>query len=148
MISLKGDKHVRKILVVTVLTVAMSIVAFSEANDWQTERSQSEQQLIALSQEFVRASIGALVVEEGGVKMTPFGPMLSLEVKEQWEAVGIKEMRVHFDGESAIVTGHVIFRGQAPEDKTRNSSGAVTIHFLKQKEQWKLVGGCYGECSE
>ncbi len=137
----------RKILVATVLTVAMLAVASSQTNNAQTGRSQSEQELITLSREFVKTSIGAVAVEKGGVKMTPFGLMPSLEVKEQWEA-GIKDTQVRIDGDNAVVTGQVIFGGQSPEDKTLNSSSSVTIHFLKQKEEWKLVKGCFGECGE
>lgn len=138
----------RKILVMTVLTVAMSAVASSQTNDRQTKRSQSDE-LIALSQEFVKTSIEAVAVEMGGVKMTPSGPMSTEKVKEQGAAIGIKDTKVQIDGDSAVVTGQVIFGGQSPdEDKTLNSSSSVTIHFLKQKEQWKLVKGCYGECGE
>ena len=138
----------RKMLAVTILSIAMSVLAFSQTIDRPTRRSEFERVLIALSQNFVKASVGAVTVEEGGVRMTPFGPMPSLEVKEQWETVGIMETKVHIDGDHAIVTGQVVFGGQAPEDKTRNNSSTMMIHFLRQKEQWKLLRGCLGECSE
>ncbi len=137
-----------RILVAIVLTVVMSAVASSQTNDGQTGRNQSEQELITLSREFVKTSIGVVAVEKGGVKMTPFGSMPSLEVKEQWEAIGIRDTKVRIDGGNAVVTGQVILGDQSPENNSLNNSGTVTIHFLKQKEQWKLVRGCFGECGE
>jgi hypothetical protein len=143
----------KRVLVIAVLTVAASAAALSQTpavsqtNDMQVLRSQSEQELIALSREFVKTSFGAMVVETGGVKLTPSGPMLTLEVKEQREAVGIRDTEIHIDGNNAVVRGQVIFKGQSTEDKTRKTSN-VTIYFRKGKEQWKLVRGCFGECGE
>ena len=135
----------RKILVMAVLTIAMSAVASSQTNGSQTKRSQSAE-LIVLSREFVKTSIGAVAVEMGGVRMTPSGPMSTAEVKKQWAAVGIKDPKIRIDGDRAVVKGQVIFGSQSDEDKFLNSSNSLTIHFLKQKEQWKVVKGCCGEC--
>ncbi len=144
---IKGDEHMRKFLVVIVLTVAMSAVASSQTNDWQIKRSQSEE-LIALSQEFVKTSIGTVAVKMSGVKMTPSGPMATAEVKDQREAVGMRDAKLRIHGDYAVVTGQVIFGGQSLEDKSLKSSRCVTIHFLKHKKQWKLMKGCFGECGE
>jgi predicted YcjX-like family ATPase len=133
----------RKLLAFLVLMIAISAVTSSQTNNRHIKRSQSEE-LIALSQEFVKTSIRAIAVENDGVKITPSGPMASAEVNDQREAMSIKDAKVRIDGDSAIVTGQVIFAGRAPEDKSNNSS--VTIHFLKQRKQWKLVKGCFGEC--
>jgi hypothetical protein len=138
---------VRKTLVVIVLTVAISAVASSQTNHRQIKRNQSEQ-LIALSLEFVKTSISTVAVEMSGVEITPSGPMATAEVKEQREAVGIKDARVRIDGDHAVVTARVIFAGQSPADKSVNSSSSVTIHFLKQKKQWKVMNGCFGACRE
>jgi hypothetical protein len=118
----------KKILVVTILTFTVSAFAFSQTNDSQTER-----QLIALSQEFVETSITTMTVEEGGMRRTPFGPMPSLEVKEQWEAVGMKEMKVEIDGDRAIVKGQVVFRGQAPEIKPATVPALSQFTFTSRK---------------
>lgn len=138
----------RRILIVIVLAVTISVVASSQTNNGQTGRSRSEQELITLSREFVKTSIGAMAVEMGEVKMTPSGPMSSAEVKEQWEAVGIKDTKVHIDGDKAVVTGQVIFGGHSPEANARNTSSRVTIHFLKRKDGWKFVRGCLGDCGD
>jgi hypothetical protein len=144
---LKGDEQMRKAFFTIVLTAAMSAVVSSQAIDGNSRHRESNE-LIALSREFVKTSIGAVAVEMGETKMTPSGPMNTAEVKRYLAAVGIKDAKVHIDGDSAVVKGQLVFAGQSPERPTPNNSSSFTIHFLKQKAEWKLVEGCFGECDE
>ena len=141
-----GGGKMRRILAAVALTVTISVVASGQTNDSQTTRDQSERELIALSREFVDTSVGAVGVEMGEVKMTPHGPMSTAVVKDQWKPADLEDTKVHFEGDKAVVTGRVIFRGESPKGKEIVFSSGVKLHFIRQKDGWKFVSGCIGNC--
>ena len=138
----------KRVLVVIALAFVTSSIAASQTLERQAERAKSEQELIALSREFVRDSFGAIAVEMGGVKMTPRGRMSTATVKDEWEGAVIKDEKVSIDGDKALVTGNVVFDSPSSKGKILANSTGVTIHFAKRKGQWKLARGCFGECGE
>jgi hypothetical protein len=137
-----------RIFMVASLTVAMSGFALSQARNKNAVPSQTETELIALSQKAVDASIGKeiVVVEDAALK-TPFGMMGNATVKGKFDAVELADTKTHIDGDLAVVTGRVVFKGGLPELQTKESSSSVTIRFSRRKGQWEFVGLCMGKCA-
>ena len=137
----------QRILVIASVTVALAAAAFSQTNSRQGTLDKSKQELIALSRVFVDTSIGKeMVVVTSGVTLTPSGPMGRAEVKGKWESVDLKDIEARIDGDEAVVTGRVMFRGRSPEGKVINKSSSVKIIYVRKKGGWKFVNGCLGVC--
>jgi hypothetical protein len=139
----------QRILVVAVLAVALSAVAFSQTNSRRITLSKSELELIALSREFVDTSIGKeMIVLTDGVTLTPSGPMGTAEVKGKWESVELEDLDALVDGERAVVTGRVMFKGHSPEGKAIDASSRVKIVYARREGRWEFSSGCLGDCGD
>src|SRR6185436_4828639 len=107
-----------RILLIAVLAVAFSPVAFSQTNSRQITLSKSELELIALSREFLDTSIGKeIFVVTDGVALTPSGPMGMAVAQGKWESVELEDLNALVDQERAVVTGRIRFKGHSPEGK-------------------------------
>lgn len=137
----------QRILVVAVLAVVLSAIAFSQTNSRRITLSKSELELIELSRQFVDTSIGKdMIMVTDGVTLTPFGPMGTAAVKGKWESVDLEDLDALVDGERAVVTGRVMFKGHSPEGKAIDASSRVTIVYARRKGRWEFRSGCLGDC--
>jgi hypothetical protein len=133
-------------LVVAVLAVALSPVAFSQTNRRQITPSKSELELVALSREFVDTSIGKkIMVVSDGLVLTPTGLMGTAEAKGKWESVNLEDFDALVDGDRAVVKGRVMFKGHSPEGKAIDASSSVTIVYARREGRWVFSSGCLGD---
>jgi len=137
----------QRILVVAVLAVALSAVAFGQTNSRQITPSKSELELVALSREFVETSIGKeIMVRTDRVMLTPTGLMGAAEAKGKWESVNLEDFDALVDGDRAVVKGRVMFKGHSPEGKAIDASSSVTIVYARRAGRWVFSSGCLGDC--
>lgn len=136
----------RRILMIVVFTLAMSTLAFSQANDKQAVPSMAERELISLSHEFVDSAITKeiIVLEKSSASTSNIAPATS--VRGKWQSVVLDKIKIRLDGDRALVRGRVTFKGEMTAGHPLGNNSNVTIHFSKQKGQWKFVRGCLGIC--
>ena len=137
-----------RILMAAALTMAVSAFALSLTPNKGAALGQTETELIALSQKAVDACVGkAIVVVEDAAPKTPFGVMATATVKGKFEALELADAETRVEGDLAVVTGRVVFKGGLPEWQTKESSSGVTIRFSRRKGQWEFVSLCMGKCA-
>ena len=130
------------------LIVGMSAFALSQTQNKRTALSQAEQELDALSRKAVADCIGKeIVVVEDATSKAPLGMMPVAVVKGQFDAVELTDVQTQINGDLAVVTGRVVFKGGLPEWQTKETSSGVTIRFSRREGQWKFVGLCMGKCA-
>jgi hypothetical protein len=137
-----------RIFLLAALTLLTSTITLSQTQNKNAVLSQTETELIALSQKAVDTCIGKeIVVAEDDALRTPFGMMGTATVKGKFEAVELADTKTRIDGDIAVVTGRIVFKGGLPEWKTKESSSGVTIRFSRRKGHWEFVGLCMGKCA-
>jgi hypothetical protein len=135
-------------IMVAALIVGLSAFALSQTQNKRRALSQPEQELATLSQKAVADSIGKeIIVVEDTTSQTPLGAMPVAVVRGQFDAVGLTDLQTRINGNQAVVTGRVVFKGGLPEWQTKESSSGVTIRFSRQEGQWKFVSLCMGKCA-
>ena len=137
-----------RILMAAAFTVAMSAFALSQTPNKGAVLGRTEAELIALSRKAVDDCAGKeiVVVEDAALK-NPFGVMAHATVKGKFEAVELADAETRVEGDLAVVTGRVVFKGGLPEWQTKESSSGVTIRFSRRKGQWEFVSLCMGKCA-
>ena len=138
-----------RMLMAVALTVAMSALALSQTQGKQAGLSRTEQELATLSRKAVDDCIGKeiVVIDEATYK-APTGVPGSATVRGKYDAVELADMKTRVDGDVAVVTGRVVFKGGLPEWQTKEHSSGVTIRFSRQKGQWEFIGLCLGKCAD
>jgi len=137
-----------KMFMAVVLAVAMSAVALSQTQSEKVNPSQTEQELAALSRKAVDECIGKeiVVIDDASYK-APTDVPGGATVRGKYAAVELADTQTRVDGEVAVVTGRVVFKGGLPEWQTKEHSSGVTIRFARQKGQWEFAGLCLGKCA-
>jgi len=129
------------------LIVSMSVLALSQTQNRQTPLSQSEQELVALSHKAVADCIGKeIVVVKDSTSQSSLGVMPVAVVKGHFDAVELTEVQTRIDGDQAMVTGRVVFKGGLPEWQTKETSSGVLIRFSRRDGEWQFAGLCMGKC--
>lgn len=137
----------QRMLLVAAVALALSAVAFGQTGGRRVTLSKSELELVALSREFVDTSVGkGIVVSTDRVVMTPTGPMGVAEERGKWESVELDDLDAAIDGERAVVTGRVVFKGRSPEGKAIDTSSKVRIVYAMREGRWEFKSGCLGVC--
>jgi hypothetical protein len=140
---------VTRIVMAAALIAAMSAFALGQQkNGHPVVPGRAEQELVALSRKAVADCIGKqiLTVEDAASKAPP-GAMAHVVVKGEFDAVELTGARTRIDGELAVVTGRVVFKGGPPEWEIKEPSVDVTIRFSGREGRWKFVGLCMGKCA-
>ena len=139
----------RNLLVLLAFMAVAPVMTIGQTDTAQATRSGNEQELIRLSQEFVKTSFEVDVDDvdnsRGVIRPDPDGrlSMTGAEIKHRWKAIGLKDLRVRIDGDKAEVSGRVIFGG---EGAPREISSGVNIRYRKQEGRWQYIDACLGAC--
>jgi hypothetical protein len=130
------------------LTVAVSALAVGQTHNRRAAPSQTERELAALSQKAVDDCIGRefVVIDEATYK-APVGVPGRAAVAGKYDAVELADTQARVDGDVAVVTGRVVFKGGLPEWQAKEHSSGVTIRFLRREGRWEFVGLCLGKCA-
>ena len=137
-----------RMLMAVALTVAMSASALGQTQSKQTGLSQTERELVALSRKAVDDCIGKeIVVIDDATYKAPTGVPGRATVVGKYDAVELADTQTRVDGDVAVVTGRVVFKGGLPEWQTKEHSSGVTIRFSRREGRWEFIGLCLGKCA-
>jgi hypothetical protein len=136
----------RRILAAIVFTLTLSILVPGQTGDGQVMPGKANQELISLSREFVDSAISKEIIELEDASGSTRLDVRAASVSGKWESIVLENIKVRLDGDRAVVTGQVAFKGQTRKGKPLSDNSDLTIHFSRQKGQWKLVKGCLGRC--
>lgn len=138
----------KRAMMAAALIVGMSALALGQTQNRHTAPSRAEQELAALSRKAVAECIGKeIIVVEDAAAPDPLSTMSKAVVKGQFDAVELTDVRTQINGELALVTGRVVFKGGLPEWQTKEPSSGVTIRFSRREGRWQFVGLCMGKCA-
>jgi hypothetical protein len=137
-----------RMFMVAALTVALSVLAVSQTQDKQAALGQTERELAALSQKALDECGGReIVVIDDATYNAPTGVLDRAAVAGAYDTVELADTKARVDGNVAVVTGRVVFKGGLPGWQTKEHSSGVTIRFRRQKGQWEFVSLCLGKCA-
>ena len=127
-----------RILMAATLAVVMPALVLS-----QTQRKQmllTERELVGLSRKAVVNGVGNEIIVADRFTGTA-------TVQGKFDTVELVDAKPNINGDRAVVTGRVVFKGGLPEWHTSEKSSGVTIRFIRREGQWRFVGLCLGDCA-
>lgn len=112
----------KRILMMAVLTIAVSAFSLAQANAMQSAQSKnSKQEIVALSRAFVDESI--------------------LTHKERAETIELTNMEVRINGNNAVFTSHADLKGTSPSGQNYTLPHRLRVEYTKQEGHWQFVRG-------
>ena len=140
----------KRFLVVTVLAVAMPLLAFGQATNKKSS-SKAEQEVIKMSGEIIEAfghtdiaTLDRLLADDYIVTQS-FGLTSKAQLMDLWKSGRVKytsasdkDLSVRVYGDTAVTTGILTLKGQNPNgDFTVNARYTGVV--VKQQGRWRLV---------
>lgn len=151
----------KKILVPALLCALLSLSAFGQKTDEQPVLNKTEQQVIALNRQFAGAllkrdtsvlenilageyidtdiALGTTKSKRQVIDECRSNPNPQPGAAGSWESFDITDPVVSVHGNTAVVTGRQVIKGQTPGGQSFTSQSFVTTVFIRQQGRWRIV---------
>jgi hypothetical protein len=131
-----------RIILAAILTVVTPALVLSQTTQRkQVALRQTERELIALSRQAVVNGVSSDIVVENRFTGTA-------STQGKFDTVEFVDAKPSINGDRALVSGRVVFKGGLPGWRAKETSTGVKIGFIKREGRWQLLDLCLGDCVE
>ncbi|MEJ7616606.1 MAG: hypothetical protein WKF30_06480 [Pyrinomonadaceae bacterium] len=113
------------------------------------ENASDREKVVELTREFVSQNFSQdVAIVQDGMVDPKTGYRVAVINRNGTGTIEAENIRVSFEGERALATGRVIFKGQLPNGKSYRSPTKLSVEYEKRDGRWQFVSGGVSSASE